>query len=80
MDILSRHYQKELDIDIPYMISNFEDAREITEKFSIPFFYIPAKIDSFEHEIKWLEISKKYPTDVICLARYMKILSKEFIE
>ncbi len=80
VDILGRYVIGELAIEIPYVLSNFEEAREVVEKFGIPFYVVKAKAGSFEHEAKCLEIVRAHETDAIGLARYMKILSKDFIE
>lgn len=79
-DILMRQEIGELALEIPYVISNFEDCSEIVEKFNIPFYYIPAPKGSFEHEKEQLEIIQNNSTDFIGLARYMKVLSNDFIK
>ncbi len=78
-DILSRTLIGELKIEIPYIISNFEDQKKIADCCGIPFYYVSSKKGSYEHEEKMLEIIKKNKTDAIGLARYMKILSEDFI-
>lgn len=78
VDILGRVATHELPIQIPYVVGNSEDLRNIVEKFGIPFYFIPTTND-FEHEKSQLEIIKKHPTDVLGLARYMKVLSPDFI-
>lgn len=80
VDLLGRQAIGEMDIEIPYLISNFEDAGEIAKKFDIPFYCVPAKKGSFEHETECLRIVRENQTDVIGLARYMKVLSAGFIE
>lgn len=80
IDILTKTFLGELDIEISYVISNSLDLEEIVKKFWVPFYYIPTKKDSFEHEKEQLTIIRKYKTDFIGLARYMKILSQDFIE
>ncbi len=80
IDILSRVEIHELNIEIPFVISNFNDWRSIVEKFNIPFYYIPTKKNSVEHEKEILNIVQKYDTDLLALARYMKILSQDLIK
>lgn len=80
IDILSRVLIGELNVEIPYVISNFADAEMIVEKFGVPFYHVPAVTGSFAHESKMLEIIRENPTDLIGLARYMKVLSSEFID
>jgi len=80
LDILSRHILWELNLDIAYVASNSLNLKDLVEKFNIPFYYIETKIWNFEHEKWFLNIIKNNPTDVIWLARYMKILSENFIK
>jgi formyltetrahydrofolate deformylase len=80
IDIIGRYLTGELNIEIPYVISNSLVWKEYVEKFWIPFYYVETKKDSFEHEKEVLKIIKDNPTDLIALARYMKILSQDFIE
>jgi len=66
-------------IQIPFIISNSRNAEKLANYYNIPFYYTPTKKDSFAHEEKQLEIIAKYSPDFIGLARYMKILSADFI-
>ncbi|SDM47143.1 formyltetrahydrofolate deformylase [Sediminibacillus halophilus] len=66
--------------DIPLVISNHEDAREIVESLGIPFYHIPANKDIRKQvEAKQLELLKEFDIDVIVLARYMQILTPDFV-
>ncbi|TCN23980.1 formyltetrahydrofolate deformylase [Mesobacillus foraminis] len=66
--------------DISLVISNHEDAREIVERLGIPFHYIPAtKENRAEAEAKQLSLLKEHEIDVIILARYMQILTPDFV-
>lgn len=78
-DILMRHATNELDVDISFVISNFEECKELVEKFNIPFYHTPCKKDNSDHEIMQYLMIKKHKTDFLWLARYMKILSANFI-
>ncbi len=80
LDILSRYALWELDLEISYVISNFEDMRTLVERFGITFYYVPTKKWTFEYEKQLLEIVNNNPTDIIWLARYMKVLSSDFID
>ncbi|MBD1379768.1 formyltetrahydrofolate deformylase [Metabacillus arenae] len=67
--------------DLALVISNHEDCREIVESLNIPFYYIPAsKENRVEVEKKQLQLLKEYNIDLIILARYMQILTPEFVE
>lgn len=80
LDIISRYALWELNIDIAYVASNSLNLKDLVEKFDIPFYYVETRIWSFDHEKQFLEIIKNNPTDIIWLARYMKILSENFIK
>jgi formyltetrahydrofolate deformylase len=65
--------------DIRMVISNHEDARQLVESLHIPYHYIPVTRDTKgDSEAKQLRILEGN-TDVIVLARYMQILSPEFL-
>lgn len=67
--------------DIPLVISNHEDARDMVEGLNIPFYYIPANKDiRKEVEEKQQQLLKDFEIDFIILARYMQILTPEFVE
>ncbi|HJV45946.1 MAG TPA: formyltetrahydrofolate deformylase [Bacillota bacterium] len=79
MELLWRYKAKELFIDIPMVISNHLDSKETVESYGIPFYYVPATPQTKkESEQKILEIMKD-KVDFIVLARYMQILSSEFV-
>ncbi|MGP4074602.1 formyltetrahydrofolate deformylase [Halobacillus sp. K22] len=66
--------------DIALVISNHETGREIVESFGIPFYYIPANKDiRKEVEAEQLRLLEEYEVDVIVLARYMQILTPDFV-
>ena len=80
-DILSRHHSGQLEVDIPLVISNHEDLRGVVEAFGIPYFHIPVTKDSKkESEQRQLELMREYEIDFVVLARYMQIISPEFIQ
>ena len=79
-DILSRYEAKELQIDIPFILSNHNDLSGIADRFNLPFYHIPiTKETKEEAELKQLEILKKHQVECIVLARYMQILSPKII-
>ncbi|WP_110112262.1 formyltetrahydrofolate deformylase [Bacillus sp. CGMCC 1.16541] len=66
--------------DIALVISNHEDARDIVESMGIPFHYIPASKEvRKEVEAQQLQLLKEYNIDLIVLARYMQILTPDFV-
>lgn len=79
-DILSRSHSGEWPIDIPLIISNHETLKSVADKFNIEYFHIPISPENKrEQEEKQLELLQERNIDFIVLARYMQILSEEFI-
>ena len=80
-DILARWQTKEWEVDLPLIISNHEEVRETAEKFGIEFYHFPiTKENKKEQEARQIELLKENEIDLIVLARYMQILSSEFID
>src|SRR5699024_7292712 len=81
LELLWEWQSGDLDTEITLVISNHEDAREIVEPLGIPYYYIAANKDiRAEVEAKQIELMKEYNIDVLILARYMKIISPNFVE
>jgi len=79
-DILSRYTAGEWDVEIPLIVSNHKDLEPVANRFDIEFHYIPInKDDKAEQEAVELDLLKKYHVDFIVLARYMQVLSAEFV-
>ena len=79
MELLWRWQRGELRVDIPVVISNHDDLRAEVERFGVPFEHVP--IDAAMHaqaESKMLALLAGR-TDFIVLARYMRILSADFV-
>jgi formyltetrahydrofolate deformylase len=79
LEILSRQLSGTLHTEIAYIISNKPSIERIAKMFSIRFFYTATQNGSFAHEVRQLEILKNAPVDLIALARYMKVLSNDFL-
>lgn len=79
-EVLSQFYLGNLPVDIPVIIGNHENASELAEKFHIKFVHTPTKgLDSEEVEKTQLAILAVNEINLIGLARYMRILSGDFI-
>ncbi|MBE3553369.1 MAG: formyltetrahydrofolate deformylase [Kyrpidia tusciae] len=62
------------------IISNHPDLRDIAATFSLPFYHVPVTRETKpEAERRQLEILQNYQVDLVVLARYMQILSTEFV-
>ncbi len=79
-DLILRHLNKEFAAEIPLIISNHLDLKVVAEQFAIDFHYIPVtKENKSEQEAKQLEILHQYNIDLVVLAKYMQILSADFM-
>ena len=79
-DLLARYTAGEWDVEIPLIISNHPDLEIIGKQFNIPFEVFPiTKENKAEQEAKEFELLEKYNIDFIVLARYMQVLSEDFI-
>ena len=77
-DLLYLNELGELKVEIPLVISNHEDLRQLVESHGVKFMYLPGDKSAQEAEItKQIELLK---IDFIVLARYMQILSADFCD
>jgi formyltetrahydrofolate deformylase len=80
-DILIKQYSGDFDINIQAVIANRDNLQNLVEKFNIPFHYINAdNIDRVSHENQMMEIINNYNPDLIILAKFMRILTPNFVE
>ncbi len=80
-DILLKYYSNELNANILAVVSNHEDLKSLVDKFNIPYYFISHEnINKIEYEKKILKVLSKYDIDYIILAKYMRILSPDFVE
>lgn len=81
LEILWRHKMGEYPIEIPLIISNHDHLREMADHYGIPFHVFPITADSkADQEKKELDLLEEHGVDTIVLARYMQILSPEFVK
>ena len=79
-DILARYVAGEWDVEIPVIISNHPDLKSVADQFNIPYEVIPVtRQNKEEMEALEFEILDRYQIDFIVLARYMQVLSENFI-
>lgn len=80
-EILWRQRMGEFEVEIPLIISNHDDLRPLAEQHGIPFAFVPmTKENRVEQEKKELALLIQNKVDTIVLARYMQILSPEFVD
>ena len=80
LDLLWRWQAKELQAEIPLIISNHTSLEAIAKQFEIDFYHIPiTKENKLAQEQKELALLKKYQIDLVILAKYMQILSPDLV-
>jgi formyltetrahydrofolate deformylase len=80
VDLLYRHRTGEMPCEIPLIVSNHADARRDAEFHGVPFHMIPVwPEDKAAAERTQLELLRVERIDLVILARYMQILSPEFV-
>ncbi len=80
LDILSRWQSGEWKVEIPLIISNHENLRFLAEKFDIPYHCFPiTKENKAAQEAKEIALLQEHGIDCIILARYMQVVTADFI-
>lgn len=80
VDLLHRHQTGELPCEIALVIGNHPDAKSLAEFYRVPFHHVPVEAArKAEAEATQLSLMKSSQVDLIVLARYMQVLSKEFV-
>ena len=80
-DLLARYSADEWQVEIPLIISNHPDMESVAKRFGIEYYYFPiTKDNKVEQEIKQLELLKRHKITFCVLARYMQVLSADFID
>ena len=80
-DLLHRWRSGELECDIPCVISNHNDLREMVEWHGIPYFYVPVSPDTKQQAFTEIEqLVDTHRADTVVLARYMQILPPRLCE
>ncbi len=80
-DLLARYECGELNIDIPVIVSNHADLQHAAERLDIEFHCIPInKENKQQQEKKQKALLQKHNIDFIVLARYMQIVSDDFVK
>ena len=80
VDLLYRQRIGELACEFPLMISNHPDAKQHADFYSVPFHCLPVTKESKpEAEARQLALLDEYKIDLAVLARYMQVLSHDFI-
>ncbi|HTJ66235.1 MAG TPA: formyltetrahydrofolate deformylase [Actinospica sp.] len=79
-DLLFRHASGALPVQIPLVVSNHADFRQMVEGYGIEFVHLPVapdKSDKAAQEARLLELVREHDIELVVLARYMQVLSDE---
>lgn len=77
--VLAEAEQGVLPIMCTCIISHVPEAEKVAQRYSVPFHHIPDTGDAASREKAVADIIEKYSPELIGLARYMKVLSGDFI-
>ena len=80
IDLLSRHQRGELAAELVLVASNFADHRELCEFFKVPFFHLPVGNQPADQDQAMQDLLRAQNIDEVVLARYMRVLSPEFVD
>jgi formyltetrahydrofolate deformylase len=79
-DLLWRHRAGELRCEIPLVVSNHPDLEGVAAHYGVPFRVFPITRETkHEQERRELELLRAEDIDLVVLARYMQVLSSDFI-
>ena len=81
LEILWRWKIGEFDIDIPLIVSNHPDLEALAAHYGVAFHVFPVTPENkLEQERRELELLDRHAIDTIVLARYMQVLSPQFVD
>ncbi|OEG75116.1 formyltetrahydrofolate deformylase [Shewanella colwelliana] len=80
-DLLMKAYYGGLDVEITAIVGNYDTLKPLADKFDIPFYYVSHDgLTRHDHEQQMLEIIASHQPDYLVLAKYMRVLTPEFVE
>lgn len=81
VDLLYRVETGELRCTVPLIVSNHLEAKALADFHHIPFFYVPVDKESrVQAEARQIQLLEQNRVDLVVLARYMQILTPEFVQ
>jgi formyltetrahydrofolate deformylase len=81
VDLLARSRRGELAIDVAVVVSNHADHAEVAEWFGIDFVHLPVTPDTKpQQEAAMQRVLEEHDVSLVVLARYMQILSTDFVD
>ena len=80
-ELLLRHAYHELGASIQAIVSNHSTLASLGERFDVPFHHVPhEQVSRADHEAAVLKALEPYEPDYLVLAKYMRILSRSFVD
>ena len=89
-DLLLRHEEGELAASVVAVVSQYEDLSRLAARFEIPFHVVPVPAGEGDpeavreireiHEAELLRVISAYGFDYLVLAKYMRVLSADFVQ
>jgi len=80
LDLLHRRESGEIQCEIPLIVSNHRNAADLAEFYGVTFEYVPVEAArKGEAEARQLELLEQNRVDLVVLARYMQVLSPDFV-
>jgi formyltetrahydrofolate deformylase len=78
--VLLKQFEQALNVEILAVIANYPDLASLVEGFGVPYHFISHEgLSRVEHDEAVANIVDSYQPDIIGLAKYMRILSPEFV-
>ena len=79
-DILVKTFDGSLDLEIAAIVGNYDTLGNLAEKFDVPFHHVSHEgLSRDEHEAQLLAAVQQYQPDYVVLAKYMRILTPNFV-
>jgi formyltetrahydrofolate deformylase len=79
-DLLHRWHTGELECEIPVVVSNHREVERLAGFYGIPFEFVPVTASTrAEAEARQLELLTLHGIELVVLARYMQVLSANFV-
>jgi len=80
-DLLLKEYSDDLNAEVVAVVSNYDYLKGLVAKFDIPYHHVCHEgMSRKEHEERVLDVLAAYECDYIVLAKYMRILSSDFVK
>ncbi len=80
-DILIRNHFKTFGATVQCVIGNHTKLQEICKRFDVPFYLVSSENSEKQiFESALLKVIEKFETDYLVLAKFMRILSSDFVE